>query len=141
MTSTEETESAPEVQPETSVMFMDREIWVKRPRPEQVLVWQRTIKSLTEAPVNTAWTGDEVMRALERLRMIFDSILVNRADINWLDDRFLDGTVGFKELTPILNQVIAAFNKQSEENAPNREARRAAAKPAKKAARKKKVTP
>ena len=123
--------------PELPVPFRGREIYVRMPRPEQILVWQRTVKKLTAAPMDASWTGSEVMAALERLRKIVDSIFVNKADIEWLDDEFLEGSVGFKELTPLLTDVVTAFGKMQEENAPNREAKRAA----KKAARKKAGTP
>lgn len=122
--------------PELPIPFMGREIWVRMPTPEQLLVWQRTVNNLTNAPVDASWTGPEVMAALDRLRRIVDSILVNRADITWLDDQFLDGTIGFKELTPLVTDATSAFTTLAAENAPNREARRAAGKPAKKAARK-----
>lgn len=136
MMPTDEVQAAEEAPPEICVPFMGREIWVKMPRPEQVLVWQRTVQKLGNSGPDTSWTGPEVMKALERLRMIIDSILLNRADVEWLDDRFLDGTAGFRELTPFLNDVITAFSKKNEQDAPNRETRRAT-KPAKKATRKK----
>lgn len=117
-----------------------RKIWVKMPRPEQLLVWQRTVDALTKAPVDTSWSGTEVMGALERLRRILDSILVNKADIAWIDDSFLDGTLGFRELTPLLTLTTEAFQQAAADHLAEhgtREERRAAAKkPAKKAARK-----
>lgn len=114
-----------------------RMMWVKRPTPEQLLVWQRTVTKLTNAPVTASWTGSEVMGALERLRKIVDSLLVNRADTDWIDDQFLDGTLTFETLTPLVTETTLAFQKAAAEGG-NREERRAAAKtkPAKKAARK-----
>ena len=133
-------EAAEEVTvPDLPVMFMGREIWVRMPKPEQLLVWQRTVDRLTQAPVDASWSGSEVMAALERLRKIVDTIMVNRADITWLDDQFLEGTVDFKQLTPFITQAVQAFADAAEAEG-NRETRSAAAKkatPAKKAARKK----
>lgn len=138
MTDQEETAEAV---PELPVMFMGREIFCRMPSPEQLIVWQRTVRRLTEAPLDASWTGSEVMEALERLRKIIDSLMVNRADVNWLDDQFLEETVTFKDLAPFITDVTKAFATAAEETG-NRETRRAAKKtPAKKAARKKASTP
>jgi hypothetical protein len=119
-----------------------RNIWVRTPRPEQILVWQRTLDQLGNAPAAASWTGSEVMKALERLRKIIDSLMVNKADVTWLDDQFLDLTLEFKDLVPFINQVVAAFQQAAADYAAEhgtRDERRAAAKtakPAKKATRK-----
>lgn len=123
---------------ELPVMLKGREIFVRMPSPEQLIVWQRTIKRLEEAPMDASWSGSEVMNALERLRKIVDTIIVNRADINWLDDQFLDGEVTFQTLAPFITDTVTAFQEFAAANG-NREERRA--KPAKKAARKKASTP
>lgn len=124
--------------PEVEVQFMGRSIWAHMPSPEQLLVWDRTVRNLTEAPVDMTWTGSQVMKALDRLRRIVDTILVNKADVEWMDDQFLDGTLTFKGLAPFIALVVDAFADAAEEaNATsNRAARRAAGKP-KKATRKK----
>lgn len=141
MTTDPTAEGAEQTKLELPVMLMGREIYCRMPSPEQLLVWQRTVKRLTEAPMDASWTGSEVMSALERLRKIIDSLMVNRADVDWLDDQFLEETVTFKELAPFITDVTEAFAKAAEEEG-NRADRRAAAKtPAKKAARKKASTP
>jgi hypothetical protein len=128
--------------PEVPVMFLGREIYARMPTPEQLLVWQRTVKRLQEAPTNASWTGSEVMTALERLLKIINSLMANKTDVEWLDDQFLTGGVNFRTLTPFITLVIEAFAKVAEEEEGNREDRRTAAKktPAKKAARKKAST-
>lgn len=126
--------------PEVEVQFEGRSIWTRMPSPEQLLVWDRTVRNLTEAPPDESWTGSQVMRSLDRLRRIVDTILVNRADVDWLDDQFLDGKLTFKSLAPFIAKVVDAFADAAEQaNATsNRAAKRAAKKaPAKKAARKK----
>jgi hypothetical protein len=139
MTEQEGAETAQEEAPvELPVILRDREIFVRMPTPEQLLVWQRTVTRLTEAPVNASWTGSEVMAALERLRKIVDTMMVNRADRDWLDDQFLEGTLDFKGLAPFITDVTTAFQEfaaaQVQETGTRAERR---AKPAKKAARKK----
>lgn len=122
---------------ELPVMFQGREIFARMPSPEQLIVWQRTIKRLEGAPMDASWTGSEVMAALERLRKIVDSIIVNRADVDWLDDQFLDEAVTFVTLAPFITDTVTAFQEYAAANG-NREERRTPAKktPAKKAARK-----
>jgi hypothetical protein len=124
--------------PEVEITFQGRSIWTRMPTPEQLLVWDRTVRSLTEAPPDASWTGSQVMKSLDRLRRIVDTILVNRADVEWLDDEFLDGKLTFKDLAPMIALVVDGFADAAEQaNATsNRAAKRAAAKP-KKAARKK----
>lgn len=136
MTETAAAEPAEEAPVELPVMFMDREIFSRMPSPEQLIVWQRTIKRLETAPMDASWTGSEVMAALERLRKIVDTLMVNRADVDWLDEQFLDQTVTFKTLAPFITDVVTAFQEYAAAQG-NREQRRATKKaPAKKATRK-----
>lgn len=141
MTTEQATPEPEEVAPvELPVMLLDREIYSRMPSPEQLIVWQRTIKRLEGAPMDASWTGSEVMAALERLRKIVDTLLVNRADIDWLDDQFLDGTLTFQTLAPFITAVVNAFQEFSEaqlqEHGTRAEKRAAKKAPAKKATRK-----
>jgi hypothetical protein len=134
MTDAPAEQAAPlEIVPEQEIDFRGRNMWVRMPRPEQLLVWKRTLTQL-QTVVDGDWTADSVMTALERLRRIIDSVLVNKADVTWLDDQFLDGTLTFQQLTPMITLVVEAFA-DAAENEGNRETRRAV-KPAKKARRK-----
>lgn len=122
--------------PEQEITFKGRQIWVKMPTPEQLLVWKRTIRSLQDVQDATDWTGEQVMRALERTRLIIDSVLANNVDKEWLDDEMLAGTLGLMETAAIINQTVAAFADAAEGEG-NRETKRAAKKTtAKKAVRK-----
>ncbi len=128
MTTEEAAPAAEEAEmPEVPVTFSGREIFCHMPTPEQLLVWDRTVRNLTEAPPDESWTGSQVM--------------VNRADIEWLDDQFLDRKLTFKDLAPLITLVVDAFADAAEQaNATsNRESRRATAakKTPKKATRKK----
>ena len=134
---TEQTEAAtPVATPELEIEFEGRQIWVRMPSPEQLLVWKRTLKQLQGADV-TGWNGEQVMKALERTRMIIDSLLVHETDKEWLDDEMLAGTVDLKKTAEIINLTVEAFATAAEEEG-NRDTRRAAKKaaPAKKARRK-----
>jgi hypothetical protein len=127
-----------ELPPELEIPFAGRTLWVKMPTPEQLLVWKRTLRQLQAADVS-GWNGEQVMKALERTRLIIDSLLVHDTDKEWLDDEMLAGTIGLMDTAGIINGTVDAFATAAEEGG-NRETRRAAAKkatPAKKAARKK----
>lgn len=132
-----------ELPPELEITFevpasgITRQLWVRMPTPEQLLVWKRTLRQLQGADVS-GWNGEQVMKALERTRLIIDSLLVHETDKEWLDDEMLAGTVGLKDTAGIINGTVDAFATAAEEGG-NRETRRAAKKaaPAKKAARKK----
>lgn len=132
-------EPADETPVELPVLLLDREIFVRMPTPEQLLVWERTVKRLTQAPVDASWTGSQVMAALERLRTIVDSLMANSADVDWLDDQFLAKKLDFQGLAPFIANVVTAFQEfaaaQLQANGTRAEKRAAA--PAKKAARKK----
>jgi hypothetical protein len=131
------TEPEAEAPVELPVMLPDREIYSRMPSPEQLIVWQRTIKRLEDAPMDASWTGSEVMAALERLRKIVDTLIVNRADVDWLDEQFLDETITFQTLAPFITNVVTAFQEFAAAQG-NRETRRATKKTvAKKATRKK----
>jgi hypothetical protein len=128
---TEQTD-APVEMPEREIEFHGRTIWMKMPRPEMLMVWRRTLTQLQAINEND-WTGETVMAALDRLRNIVDSLLVNKADGIWIDDQFLDGTLTFPELAPLITKAVEAF--APDENRADRRAAKAA--PAKKAVRKK----
>lgn len=132
-----EQDTPADVMPEQEITFRGRQMWVKMPRPEQLLVWRRTLTQLQGVDPNTGWTADSVMAAMERLRKIVDSLLAP-ADVAWVDDEFLAGTMTFQELVPVIHLTVDAFADAAEKEG-NRETRRAAAKktPAKKATRKK----
>jgi hypothetical protein len=133
---TEQDETATQV-PEQEIDFQGRSLWVKMPSPEQLLVWKRTLKKLQDADTE-GWNGEQAMIALERTRKIIDSVLVNKADVEWLDDEMLAGNVNLLATASIIQMAVDAFVDAAEAEG-NRETRRAAEKktPAKKATRKK----
>ncbi len=119
--------------PEREVELLGRKIFVRFPSPEQLMVWQRTLTKLQGADVD-GWNATQVMAALERMRKIIDSLIANPTDVDWLDDQMLEGTIGLRELIPFFTDTVKTFADEAVAEG-NRETRRAAAKPAKKAAR------
>jgi len=129
----------PEMPPELEITFMGRTLWVRLPKPEQLLVWKRTLRQLQEAKTDD-WNAEQVMTALERTRRIIDSVLVNPVDVTWLDDEMLDGRVDLKGTSEIINRTVEAYAEAAEreraENGTRAERRAAKKTTGKKAARK-----
>lgn len=138
-----EQRNTPELPPELEIEFQGRSLWVRLPSPEQLLVWKRTLVQLQSADTND-WNTEQVMIALERTRKIIDSVLVNKADVVWLDDEMLAGQIDLKGTSEIINKTVAAYadevEREQAENGTRTERRAAATKPAKKAARKRAKT-
>ena len=131
----EDQAATPDPVPEQEIRFKDRQLWVKMPSPEQLLVWKRTLRQLQDADV-TGWNGEQVMKALERTRLIVDSVLVHDTDKEWLDDEMLAGSITLMDTAAIINGTVAAFAQAAEADG-NRDTRRTAKKaPGKKAVRK-----
>ena len=130
---TEQTEASKVVSPELEITFKGRLIWVKMPTPEQLLVWKRTLRQLQDAEIKS-WNAEQVMIALERTRKIIDSVLVNKADVVWLDDEMLDGNLTLLDTAQIIQSTVDRFADEAQVEG-NRETRRAKAAP-KKARRK-----
>jgi hypothetical protein len=105
---TEQSAKTVELPPELPITFKDREIWVRMPSPEQLLVWKRILGQLQRVEVE-GWNGEQAMAALERTRRIIDSVLVHRTDVDWLDDEMLDGKVGLMGSAEIINKTVEAF--------------------------------
>lgn len=118
------TERSETPMPRGEIEFHGRTMEVQLPDPGQMLVWKRTLTKLQAA--NTSdWTGAQVLSALERLRLIVDSTLVNEMDKDWIDDELLAKRLKFQDVAQIPTLVAEAVNKPN-----NREERRAAKKTA-----------
>lgn len=117
--------------PTAVITFRGRELSVRMPRPEQLLVWRRTMRQL-QAANPEGWTATEVLDALERGRRIVDSLL-DQESIAWLDDEMLTGGLGLPEVCTTITKATEAFGQRSEEDEP---AKKTPKKAAKKAVRK-----
>lgn len=135
MTEQSEAPDQPTVMPEQEIELKGRKMWARMPSPEQLLVWKRTLNQLQGADVK-GWNSAQVMKALERSRMIVDSLLVHEVDKEWLDDEMLADRLKMMEAASIIQLTVDAFAAAAEAEG-NRETQRAAkTAPAKKARRK-----
>lgn len=125
------TEQAAPERPQKQITFRERDIAVQFPTPEQLVVFKRTIAKLESD--TDGWTGAQVIGAFERVRRIVDTVIVDRADREWVDDMILDGEFDLKDAAEIVLLAVQSFSDESQ----NRATRRAKVTPAKKATRRK----
>lgn len=130
---TKRTSPAPPPAPtreERLITFRGREMAVRFPTDGQLLVWQRSVQEIEQADTG-AWDGEEAMRALGRAGKIIDSVLVSKADRQWIDDQTLDEGLSLADRAEIIQLTLEAFTDKTDSKAP---AKKAA--PAKRARRK-----
>lgn len=123
-------QAAPVAGAERAITFRERELWVKMPTEEQIIVYSRTLKML-QGPEVESWDGAEALKALDRTLRIILAVVVNAADRDWIEDLMLDGELTLIDACQILNATVDVFA----EDKP-----KASAAPRKRAARRK-VTP
>lgn len=101
---------------EAGIEFQGRTIRVRMPEPEQIVVWRRTLKRIQDSDVHQM-SGQEIMAALERVRVIIDSVMLDPADIDWLDDEMMAGRVKLVDAAKIVADAMMAFNNRAERRA------------------------
>ena len=111
------------------INFRGRDMAVRFPTDAQLFVWQRTITELQQADTES-WDGEEAMRANMRAGRIIDSVIVDRADRQWLDDLTLDEGLNLADRAEIITLTVAAFTEATDNPTPTKRA------PAKRARRK-----
>jgi hypothetical protein len=98
------------------IEFRGRTMRVVMPAPEQILVWRRIHVRLEQANIDK-WNGQEVLDALDKVRTIIDTVLVDQADIGWLDDEMLAGRLTIREASAILVDAVKSFQNRSQRRA------------------------
>lgn len=102
---------------EAQITFRGRELVVRFPTDAQLMVWKRTMHNLANAE-NAQWDGEQALAALERAGKIIDSVIVDKADREWLDDLTLDEGLGLVDRAEIIKLTIAAFGVEDEASKP-----------------------
>lgn len=102
--------------PKGEIQFRGRTMRVVMPQPEQILVWRRIHARLEAANIRD-WNGQEVLDALDRVRKIIDTVLVDQADIDWLDDEMLAGKLTIRDASQILVDAVKSFANRSQRRA------------------------
>lgn len=109
---------------EKTVTFQGRVMAVKLPTGEQLAAWQRIITRLEDAKAEDM-SAAQALKLLDRAARIIDSVLVDEADIDWLEDGRIDGTVQTQEALSIVVDAVKSFGDDMPgTTAPNRAARR-----------------
>lgn len=111
-----------------TVSFQGRDVKVKLPTPEQLLAWERLLGKLEKVSKEAA-TVDSLKTILNRVTRIIDSVVVEEADREWLEDGRMDGTVTIENASQIVLDALKAYEEAGETPAGpmNRAARRAKA--------------
>lgn len=92
-----------------TIKFHDRPLTVRVPNLEQFHAFQRIMGRVEKGRVDD-WTGEDAMKMLNRMRGLIDSVLVDPADVEWLDDQMLEGSVDMQEAMTILIEAVKAFH-------------------------------
>lgn len=92
-----------------------RTMLVNAPTPEQLAVYQRTAARFDRDL--TTMSEAEASKALDRSVRVVVSVLADQADVEWVEDQFLDGNLTLVEAAAILTLTIEAFS-DSKANAP-----------------------
>ena len=116
---------APEVEHKT-VTVAGREIAVKKPTQDQILVWHRVLAKL-ERDGQRVQEASELSRLLEKLDMILTALIVDKADAEWLENAQLLGEITLEQAGEVVTGALEAYEDELKPEAPNRAARRAKA--------------
>lgn len=111
-------EAVEDDQPLAVIAFEGRELTVRRPAPEQLGVWSRTAGRLNKVrdaagAMTKEQQGQEAAKLLGLAIKIIESVLVEEADKEWLEDRMLAGGKGGLKLeraSDIITLTVTEFN-------------------------------
>lgn len=106
---------------ESLITFRGRQMVVRFPTDAQLMVWKRTMRNLANAE-NESWDGEQALAALDRAGKIIDSVIVDRADREWLDDLTLDDGLTLVDRAEIIKLTITAFGAEGEDTKPAKRA-------------------
>lgn len=142
---TEPDDQAAAAGPKGEITYRGRTMKVRRPTPEQLMVWKRIAEQgLAVAADEQANPGQlcaecggegcdtchntgkahtaKVMKLFDRALRIIASVLVDEADRDWLEDQLLDGTVNLNAageiVTLAVNDMIAGREKAAPRTGP-----------------------
>lgn len=121
------------------VPIKGRTVHMAMPTPEQILVWQRTMRRLGNTDL-AAMNASQALDAVDRCVRIVTSLFALPKDVEWLEDGLLDQEIKLNDLIVLFGDTVEAFSALAREVSgenDNRESRRAATKAAKKVVRKK----
>ncbi len=118
---------------QADVTWRGRVIRVRLPTIEQMTMYRRLARTFQELGERATQPGaepmdmDEATRHYDRAVKLITSIMVNPADIEWLEDEMLEGRVRLPDAAELMREAIGKLGEKNA-TAANREERRAAAK-------------
>lgn len=109
------------------IAFQGRQVKVKLPTFEQLTIFKRTADRFASIrDSDQQITGPEATRLYDRALRVITALLVDRDQVEWIEDLLLDGTVELADCTPLITEAVGAL-REANTSAGNREQRRSAA--------------
>lgn len=124
--SAEKTDPEADVLATAEVEFRGRMIRVKTPETEQIMIINRMAATFGRASQQQNISAQKAIKLMDRAFRAVCSVIINPADIEWLEELFLDGDLRLEETIPIITTATRALRTANEGNT-NRAERRAAA--------------
>ena len=115
---------APDAVAYKTVPIKGREIAVKKPTEDQILVWHRVLSKFDQLGKHVD-DADQLNRLLNKLDMIMTSLIINKEDAEWLEDAQLLGEVSLREAGRLVEEALEAYGDEIGDQPANRAARRA----------------
>lgn len=115
---------------QTDITWRGRTIRVKLPTIEQMTMYRRLARRFQElgeaanAPGAEPMDMEEATGHYDRAVKLITSILVNRVDLEWLEDEMLEGKVRLPDAAELMRLAISELGERNAPE-PNREQRRA----------------
>lgn len=109
------------------VEFHDRVIEVRAPDIEQIVIIKRLQKVFAEAAGMKEIDADKALRLMDRALKAVTSVTVNREDVEFIEDLWLDGELKLEQTLPLLTASMKALEAANADQI-NRAERRAAQK-------------
>lgn len=93
-----------------TVTFRGRTMKVVQPEPEQLVVWQLTVRRLEG--IESVTTTEQATTLIGRALRVIQSVLANDVDRDWVEDQILDKKLDLTGAVPIVITALTMFNEK-----------------------------
>jgi hypothetical protein len=101
---------------QADIAFRGRLLRVRKPGPEQIVAWRR-IGIRIERHAGIPWTEEEAADLIGKVMTILEGLLINAADVSWIEDLFLVN-LKLDEAGDFITASVKAFVTEPQEEAP-----------------------
>lgn len=106
------TKTVTEPQPELTSTFQGRTMRIKTPTPEQLAMFQQTLRMIKGMSGQKNLSGERAMKFFDQGSRVVLSLLADSDDKEWLRDQFFEGDLGLSEAFGIVQDAIDSMNNQ-----------------------------